>query len=279
MADIGVTETSATAVDIVAGIVQDVLKQTSFLIPTVTDFSSYAVKGAKEVQIPRRTQFAAGDKAENSALTAQVLTFAVDAISLAKHKAILARMESIAAIQAMPDVEAEIIKEMAAELALQIDKDLYVQLKLASAAAPDHRVAFANASTLGKSDILNARYLLNTQVVPGMDRYLLVNPLHEKELLAIDDFVHVDKYGSANPVQLGELGMLYGSKVIMSTVCEDNNVIYYHKSAVGFAMQKAPTFESMRDLPNVATEYLLWELYGSKVMDSGKRQVLIGTAA
>lgn len=280
--EIGVTEVDATRQALIASLVLETLKQKSVLIPTVTDYSSFAVKGAKSVGVPRRDTFSAADKSENTNLTAQELTFATDTISLEKHKAIYAKLERIAGIQSSVEVQAEIIKEMAAELALQVDKDIYAELKLASAAAPDHRVAFSNSGTddtLGKADIIGGRKLLNIQNVPMENRYLLVNPLHESELLAIDDFVTAEKYGSAQGLQIGELGRLYGFTVIMSNVVDDKNVVAYHKTAVGHAMQLTPEFKQDFELISASDEYLLHVIYGNEVLDSGKRQVLLGTAA
>lgn len=282
MAEIGVTEVAAVQQALIASIVQDTLKQNSVLLGAVTNYSNLAAPGNKSVSISRRTQFSAADKSENTDLTAQEMTFATDTIDLTKHKAIYAKLERIAGIQAMPNVKAEIIKEMALELALQIDKDIYAQLILASASSPDHRIAFANAGTddtLGKTDILEARRLLNVQNVPMGDRFLLVNPLHEKELLLIDDFVSADKYGSAQAVQLGELGRIFGMPVLMSNVVTDKKVVAFHRSAVAFAQQLAPEFETDKDLKAVADEFLMHVLYGAKVLDSGKRQVVLGTAS
>ena len=64
--EIGVTETASASQRVVANIVQQVLKQESILMPTVTDYSSQVGPGAKSVDIQRRTQFAAADKTENT---------------------------------------------------------------------------------------------------------------------------------------------------------------------------------------------------------------------
>lgn len=277
MAIIGNTDVDATRRALVASVVQETLKQKSLLLGTVTDYSQFAVKGAKSVDVPRRAQFAAADKVEDTDLTGQAMIFAADTISLAKQKAIYAEIEKIANVQSNVNVQAEVLKEMAAELALQIDKDIYTELKLASAAAPDHRVAFAG-STLAQEDILGARKLLNIQSVPMDNRYLLITPTHEAEMLAIADFVRADAYGNASGLQNGELGRIYGFTVIMSNVAQDLNCVAYHKSAVGFATQMMPTFETMSNLKGVKDEFLLWDLYGCKVLDSGKRQVLLGSA-
>lgn len=277
MAQIGLTEVSATSMDVVASIVQETLKQESKLLATISDFSAFAGKGAQSVKVPRRNTFAAADKAENTALTAQELTFAVDTISLAKHKAIYAALEKMAEVQATPNVEAEIIMEMAKELSLQIDKDIFTELLLASASGPDHRIAFAGAS-LAATDLLEARRLLNVQNVPMDGRFLAVAPDEEKALLAIENFIRADAYGSAGGLINGEIGKLYGMTVVMSNVVTAGLPIVYHKSAVGFAQQMTPEYKTDFDLKNTSKEYLLQHIYGVEVLDSGKRQVKLGSA-
>lgn len=277
MAQIGLTEVSATSMAVVASIVQDTLKQEAKLLNTISDYSAFAAKGALSVKVPRRNTFSAADKTENTALTAQELTFAVDTISLDKNKAIYAALEKIAEVQATPNVEAEIVMEMAKELALQVDKDIYTELLLASAAAPDHRIAFVGAS-VAEADLLEARYLLNVQNVPMDGRFLVVAPDQEKALLGISNFIRADAYGSAGGLINGEIGRVFGMTVVMSNVATASRAIVYHKSAVGFAQQLSPEYQTDYDLKNTAKEYLLNHIYGVEVLDSGKRQVLLGSA-
>lgn len=277
MAEIGLTETSATSMAVVSALVQQTLKQESKLLPTIADYSQFAIKGASSVKVPRRTQFAAADKSENTSLTAQELTFSVDTISLAKNKAVYAALERVAELQATPNVEAEIIMEMAKEIALQVDKDIYAQLLLASAAAPDHRIAYVGAS-LAQADILEGMRLLKVQNVPMSDVAMVISPKDEKALLGIADFVRADSYGSPNGLVNGVVGRVYGFPVIVTNVATDDRAILYHKSAVGFASQMQPEYSTDQDLKNTAKEYLLQMIYGVSVLDSGKRQVLLGSA-
>jgi N4-gp56 family major capsid protein len=275
MAEIGVTEISATSMDVVSQLVQETLKQRSILLPTITDYSRFAIKGAKQVDVPRRDQFAAADKTENTALTAQELTFSVDNIALTKYKAILASLEDIARMQATPDVEAEIVQEMANELALQVDKDIIVQLQAASAAAPDHRVATAVAGAIAQGDLLEARRLLSVQNVPLADRFLIIPPDMEKSMLLIADFVRADSYGSPAGLREAELGRIYGMTVMVHNSVAVDEALVYHKGAVGYAAQMTARFDRDRDVDKLADKFALSWLYGVNVLDSGKRQVLL----
>lgn len=272
----GFTEVEATRQELIASIVQETLKQKSLLLPTITDYSSFATPGNKSISIPRRDQLAAEDKVENTDLTAQLMTFSVDKIDLNLHKAIYVELERSAELQSMPNVQAEVIKEMAAELALQIDKDIYAQLQLPDAG---HRIQFANTptNTVGLTDILNGRRLLNLANVSDMpgERFLLVNPVQEAALLTIENFIHAEKYMSNAPIMTAEIGKVYNFTVLMSNVAADDEVVMYHKSAIGIGMQLQPTFDTDKNLKNIADEFLLNQLYGVKAMQAGLAHVIV----
>jgi N4-gp56 family major capsid protein len=282
MAEIGFTEVSATTQDVVSSIVQETLKEKAKLMPTIADYSQFASKGTNRVPVPRRTQFSAADKTENTDLTAQEITFAADIIDISLHKAIFAKLEDIADIKAVPNVQAEIVQEMANEVALQFDRDVITELKLASTAAPDHLVDYVDGAgdTLALADIANARALLNRQNVPMADRYMMISPEKEKNLLNIENFISAEKYASREALLEGEIGRIFGFSVMVHNELSDLESLFWHKSAVGYAMSLNPSFEQDRDLKSASTEYLLQNLYGVQVLDSGKRQVFInGTGA
>ena len=277
MADMGKTEVTSAIMQDVSRFVQAELKQRAKLMPLVQNFPVQA--GMDSVRINRAGGFTAEDKAENTALTAQVLTFAADILAMDKHKAVLVRLEDIAGLQSNVDTVGEILTRMASELALAVDKDIEAQLRLTSAAAPDHRLAYADATSFKKADVLEARKLLHIQNVPFNECYIGVSPASEVSLLAIDDFVHADKYGSNEAIMNGEIGKLYGARVIMSNVFADDRTIVWHPTHCAFGMQQNLTFKTADDLPNVAKEYLAVQLYGAKVLDLGVRGVLLGSAS
>jgi hypothetical protein len=273
--EIGMTEVTAVSQDLIASVVQEVLKQKSILLPTVSDYSAFVAPGAKTVSIPKRTQFAAGDKTENTDLTAQELTFSADSLALSKHKAIYAKLEKIAGLQANVQVAQEIVTEMAAELALQVDKDLITQLKLISTSAPDHWLDYSNTptDTITEADILQARYLLNKQNVPMSDRFMVISPDQEKAALQIANFIQQDRYAGNMAIMNGELGMAYGFRILVHNSLSAADALFYHKSHVAFARQLQPEFLTDVSLASVAQEFLMHHIYGAKVLDSGKRGV------
>ena len=276
MADMGKTEVDATIEEIVSAAIQQQLIQEAKLMPLVQNFDAPA--GMDRIKIPRAGDFTVDTKAENTAVTPQVLTYATDDLDLDQYKVIQVLLEDNAELQAKPDVVSDIIGRMGRQLALDVDSYIVTQLEATSSAAPDHRVAYDNATSLGKADLLTARELLHIQNVPFNQCYIGVSPASEADLLAIDDFVHADKYGSAEGLRNGEIGRLYGAPVIMSNVFDTAKTMVWHPSHVGFAMQKNPSFETDRQLDKLATLYSICNLYGAITMDSGKRGVLLGTA-
>jgi len=270
MAIIGVTDVGTSRADIVSAVVQETLKQRSILLPTVSQFMAPA--GAKSVLIPRRAQFAAEAKTEDTDWTGQAMVFTQDTLALDLHKAIYAELEMIASIQATPNVEAEIIKEAAAELALQIDKDLITQLKLVSTSAPDHLLDYSNTptDTVQLVDIANARMLLNKQNVPMEDRFMVISPDQEYAMLQIANFIQAERYGSSEALLNGEIGKVFGFKVLVHNSLSAVDALFYHKMHVGFAMQQNPEFKTDENLKGVKKEFLLHGLYGAKVLQAGK---------
>lgn len=275
MAIISATEVGTTRQDLVSSIVQETLKARSILIPTVSDYSSMLQPGQKSLYIPRRGQFTAADKAEDTDLTSQAFTFTQDQLNLA-HKAVLSEVEIIADLQSAVNVEAEVIKESAMELAKAMDDLILVQLKLASSSGPDHILDYSNTptDTLTVADIANARMLLTKQNVPMDQRYMVISPDQESAVMQLTGFINqAYAYGNADVIQNGVIGKIFGFSVLVHPSLAAADSLFYHKMAVGFGVQLAPSFETMLNLPGVKKQYLLHTIAGAKVLQSGKAQV------
>lgn len=280
--EIGSTEIAATRQQIVSSIVQEALAEKAQLLPLVTDLSAQAVPGMSQLSIPRRDVFSAGTKGENTAVSNSEMTFSVDTITFSHHY-VSAKIEDFAKVQSNVDVPAEVIKEIGDALARKVDDLILAQLKLGSAANPDMLVPFTDAVNydLSLSDVTGARKLLRSEGKVHFDDdkcFGLVSPEQEEYLLQLDNIISADKYGSAESIQRGELGRLYGFRMITSDLLAGNEAIFFHSSAVGFAAQAAYKLEFQRDLDNLADHYVGSMLAGAKVMQAGKRNVFISDA-
>lgn len=277
MADvlIGVTETSATALAVISNVVQSFLIQESKLIPTITDYSYLAIKGAKSIALPRSGGFTVNDKTENTAVNAQSITYATDIIELVKHKVIQTLIEDIADTQASIPVIQDALLKATKAIALQVDKDIVAALKLGSATAPDHLINFIDATNdiMALGDILAARKLLVDQNIDPRECFIGIGSEKEAEALNISNFIDASKYGSNEPLLMGEIGKVYGMRVILHSDFSDF-MCTWHPTAVGIAIQQTMRYQTQPDLANLGIRHSLDMIYGIKTLDLGKRNVL-----
>ena len=165
---------------------------------------------------------------------------------------------------------------MSAELAKAVDAQMIAELKSSSASTPDHILNYAGgagASNVAVADIVNARKLLREQFLPMNDGklWMCISPEVESNILKLSDFIDASKYGARNQVAVdGYIGSVLGFNVIVNANLSAADSLFYHSSAVGVAFSQQPSFETSRDLPNVATEYLASLIFGCSAMNGGK---------
>jgi len=279
MADtlMGVTETQASAMAQVSNMAQLYLQQASKLIPTVSNYSNLAVKGSSSIKLPRSGGFTVGAKGENVKVDSQAITYVADTINLNQHRVVQFLLEDIADEQATIAIVQDSLMKASADMAFDIDKLIKAQFDSASASSPDHVIQYTDAAgeIIALSDILAMRKLLVDQNIDPRESFLGVGSSKERDMLGIDGFISSEKYGSNQPILNGEIGQVYGMKVIVSNVFDANDSYAWHPSAVGFAFQQGVRTQREYDLANLATRYSLDYLAGFSVLDSGKRVVKI----
>ena len=204
---------------------------------------------------------------------------ATDALLLDKHKVIQWLIEDIASEQSVLAVSQEYLLRAAKNMARQVDQDIINALEAASAAAPDHRIAYANATTIAEIDILDARQLLIEQFINPNELFLGISPAQESEMLQLANFIDASKYGAGTPLFSGEIGKVFGVRTVVHNDFEALKSIMWHPESTAYASQMGPRFQNDMDLPNLAQRFSLDSLYGVKTLDLGVRQVMIGTAA
>lgn len=287
MADQPVTSafaTSATEQDVILSIVQDELDRNSFLRPTVMDLSSQAVKGAKQVEVPKYTASFSGPAAQNpDALTNtefQSPVFGTDVIALDHWVNLPYRVDDRTSQQTTLSLEAELAKSAGSKMGIEIDDRIIVRLKAASASAPDHQIGFDGSDTAGSGASLTleaisaARSKLNRANAKPSDRWLLISPEAEKDMIDLDNFRNADKYGSREGILKGEIGEIYGFKVMVHNGLAANEAVAYQKECCAVAVQKEIKFESQRaDVRLQATDYSFSLGMGDQTLNDGKLNV------
>jgi N4-gp56 family major capsid protein len=281
MADVltGDTATDAMKQTIVANLIQRELIASSVLAPTIMDVSQFAsADGVDEIEFPKLSSFAVIKKTSGTPVDAAALTYGTTKLLLDQHAVVQWLIEKKANKQAAIALETANMMRAIKAHAKQVDVDVHAAMVAGvSASGPDHIVAFIGAS-FDKADVVNAMKLLDQAEIPSDERFLAVNPAEHATLLLISDFIDASKYGSSQPIQNGEIGMIYGMKVLKSTVVTAGRPMAYHKESCVLGFQLQPTFDNQKDLANLAQRYSIDQLYGVKAMLDGKGIVRMGSA-
>lgn len=270
-------QVAATDIDILSAYVQQRLTERAILIPSIIDRSSEAVKGVGNIKIGRRTALTSETKAEGTEYTAQRFTWSTDDLNpTANQEGVYTQLTSLADLNSLLNQESEILQASADALIAKLEASVYTALSATSASTPDHRVALATQDTLSTQDILEARRLLLKQYVPvDNDLFLAINPDQETDLLAMDKFTDASKYGSNMPLIMGEIGRIYGFRVLVSNSVTSSTAVAYHRTHVAFARMQTVQWSQDRILKDSVSEYLLESFYGLKTLDAGIRGVLL----
>lgn len=273
------SEVDASIGELVNAEMQEVLTATAIMPPLVTDVSALSEPGIDTIKFPKMGNFQVVKKLPGVPVDAQVNAVSTDDLALDQHGVVQFLLEDVAKLQSKVNFSQSYIQQAAKDLAVEMDQFIIDALEAgASASAPDHRVAYAG-SDIADADIVGARKLLNTQKVPLADRSLVVNEDSESAILLISNFVKANEVGSDEVVREGRIGRLRGFNVWMTPLGERLKSLAFHKSALVFGRQLQPRYQTESSLKDLGERHSLDHLYGVKVMDSGKRVVMLGTAS
>jgi N4-gp56 family major capsid protein len=273
-----VNQTAAVGQDIVSQYVQAYLWSQSKLLPTVLDFSSEAGKGVKSINVGRRAGATAVTKVAGTALESQSMVWTSDSLALDIPKACYTIIENVADLQSVIAQEPAILEDFSRAIMEAIEASVYTALATVSASSPDHKIAFDTSGTIVLADILEAVGLLDDQNCPESDRFLAVNPKQHRQLLALSDFIDASKYGSNMPVLNGEIGSIFGLRVIKSSKVTADTALVYHRSHVAFALQGGMQLVRVQSAAHCGFEISMLAQYGVKALDAGKRGILLNNS-
>lgn len=260
----------------------------SVLIKTITDLTSKFTKGVERVTIPKVSGLSLENVVSGTDATAGGMTTTGDELICDQKKQVpeyidysddleSAVNQKQAFIDAAPRVFAE---GMESNIATALSASAYND-----GGAEDHEFT-SDTDGVGDggysiADIARAKKLLDKAKVPKKDRYLAVNADGMEILASMTEFQEGQKSLSDEALRQGVVSLVKGFKVVQSEDVSATKMLCYHKSALAFAVHDSMTFID-KELPEKATTFLaLRGKYGSKLLDGGRRNVVItaGTAA
>lgn len=272
MADLihGNTEIGATKMDLITAVALRELQFAAKLAPTVTDYSSYAVKGAKTVKIPKLGSFPVINRSSGVAGDAAVLdtNAAVDTIDLDWNAYVAYIVDSSDAIQSTIEWQSELARRAAGAHGRYVDTQIIAVLEAAGVATTT-----AGAFTYDIAREMREIYLSNDGLME--DGIWLLGTDQESNALDQAEFKDASIYGANAVVPSGVIGKILGLPVMVHNGVAANSFYLYSKSAVGLAFQSGPSMSEQpaNEFGSKAMRVAMDQLFGVDALFKGLKGV------
>lgn len=272
MADLitGNTELGPTKNEIITSLVQKELVFASKLLPTVTDVSMFAIKGASSISFPKFSSFTVVDRASGVQGDASVLTALKDTMSLDFNAYVAYIIDSSDEIQSSVEVQSLFAQRAAGAHARYVDTQILNTL--VAGAGLD-----VGAAPITRDFILDMReYVLGTGKGNAAQTVLVIPPDQEKAMLKIAEFTENQVYGAAT-IMSGQIGMVYGIPVIVHYGMTAASALMYDKDGIAVGFQAAPKMseQGANEYGSGAKRVAIDQLFGTLVLE----QAVNGAAA
>jgi hypothetical protein len=269
---------------LVAEIVQRELQAASKLAGLFSDFSELVGKGTSTLKIPRSDSFTVRtrDNATPSPATADNLTFTFDEIALDQSKYVYYVIPGDVELDAKPSYEQTAASRAASAHGRNMDIARIDALWAGADAANDvdyeAGVSDIEATLLDMIEKADDAHMLDDG-----GRFLIAKPSERKLLLGVANFVQADKYGSSMALVSGELGSLYGVRVVIINhngtvdaggavgIFGNGKMMMVHRESLGFAFHKRPVHDSDKAIEYGAGSMKhTWDVkYGLEALQGG----------
>lgn len=275
MADLihGNTQTSATKQDLIANLVQRELKFQAKLSPFFMDVSQYCGKGAKTISFPKLSSLTAVDRASGTAGDASVITSTVDQLVLDKAPYIAWIVDPQDAVESVLDWELALAQRAAGAHGRFVDEAIITELETVG-------VATTTAGAISQAVILEMRkaYLKNFGLMS--EATLMISPDEEAVLLAINEFIRADAYGSSN-IPDGVIGKIYGLQTIVHNGLAAGQYFVAGKSGLAYGFQQMPMMseQGANEYGAAAKRVAIDQKFGVKGLEIAQAGVAAGKSA
>lgn len=222
----------------------------SILIKTIQDLSSRVGVGMDRVQVPLISGLATSNVAAGTKQSADSVTFTSDVLLLDQSKESYMYISFTESQNSAIDIKAAFLQAAPKEIAQAMEVAIAAQL--AGASTNDFDSTSATAGVFDIDDIANAKKLMDIAKVPTSERYLACNADAMEILAGFTEFADGKNTLSNEALRDGIVSRVKGFNVIQSeevgsTTAANNEVHFYHRSAVAFAMQKEVHFVEQRE--------------------------------
>jgi hypothetical protein len=264
----------------VSTIVTETLIQEAVVLGAVRDRTAEVGPGMDQLKIQLLNQLALQNvPTDGTEMTAQTITSLTADLDLDQHVSYPFAIGDKVAIESKLNLVQEQIANGARVHAANIDDYILGQLKAGvSTATPDHLIAFdANDALV---DMREAKKLLDEANVPKFDRFWIASPGWMQKLLASNNVIRANEFGSTNAIQAGFVAKVYDFNILETSSSElaDGEFIAMQRDTYAFARHITPKFERERRVLKQADEYALTQKFGGIVTDPSGVRIVYGTS-
>lgn len=196
------------------------------------------------VKINKLAGVTIGDYPATADIAVQQITSTQVSITIDKKKYFAVEVGSIDNIQSNIELADPVLEDAMAKFQVQMNTDVLTDCLTG---VPTAHI-FDSGATIDVDDFKLARKLLNRQNVPKADRWAIIHPDAEADLLGNANFIDASKYGDQTPLLDGEIGKILGFRIVVSTSVKTTagkyQNVFMHRSACAFVLQAAPQVEA-----------------------------------
>ncbi len=249
---------------------------------SILDFSSMTAGAVGEnINVPTLATETASDYQQGGGTDASV-TFTNDTdgqvtINCNQQPAVAKRIADIVAVQSSFDVFDGFARSMGQAIARSVENGIKTKMVADTSndvqLGADTTVTNAEYETGVQSAIESL--LGNDCPLDDGELYLYCSPAMYSALLQSDSFSHALNRGDAsNPVVTGVLGMIYGAKVVPSSLWDNGTLAadevegtLFHKNSTGIAFSIEPNAKAQENIAYLSTDLVASCCYGSSVIN------------
>lgn len=267
------TELGATKATLISNLVQRELAFAAMLRGTITDVSSFAVKGSKTISFPKLSSFTVGARVEGVLGETTALTSTVDNLNLDTNAYVSWAIDAFTAKQTTIDSQMEALKLAAAAQGRYVDAQIITKLAAVAASfinvGADVDVTYANLLAMRKAILKADGMIANTVII--------ASPAQEAVLMGLSEFKDASAYGANAVVPNGVIGKILGMPIYVHNGLADKQLFMYEKSALAIGFQKEAEYgeESFLQLGVGAKRVAIDQYFGL----AGMQIALKGAAA
>ncbi len=217
--------------------------------------------GGNKLNIPFLSTYDARDKTAGTAVTYDANTETEIEITINKHKYLAFTIEDITKVQSNYALQELYRGAQKEALARAIDTDL---ASLHASAGTN----VAGGATVDDADILSVVQALDLANVPQTERAGIVGAKVMNDLRNVNKYAAYDQTGKTGLAVSGKavVPSVYGMDIYMSNNVVDDltntHNLFFHKSAIGLAMQLKPTYKMEDSVDAIGVKSVLHTIYG-----------------